>query len=129
MRRTVTDERVARYVGARVNRTVVPPYTAMGVEIDGEIAGGVIFNCFMEHDLHVTVAGERRAWSRGFFADVGDYLFRQLGVERVTIITEQPRVVAIAQKLGGEIEGRLRNHFGRGRDGTLIGILKDDWRY
>lgn len=125
--RLVTDERVARMVSGLVGRQFVAPYTAMGLEKDGEVIGGVVFNVFEGADLHVTVAG--RGFSRGFLADVGEYVFRQLGCERMTVLTEQARIVRIAEKLGGEIEGLLRNHFGRGRDAFLVGILKDDWKF
>jgi RimJ/RimL family protein N-acetyltransferase len=99
----------------------------MGIERDGKVIGGVVFNVFEGADLHVTVAG--RGFNRAFLADVGAYVFQQLGCERMTVLTEQARIVRIAEKLGGEIEGLLRNHFGRDRDGYLVGILKDDWKY
>jgi len=47
----------------------------------------------------------------------------------MTITTEKPEVVEYAKRLGGEVEGRLRDHFGEGRDATIIGILKKDWRF
>ena len=123
----VTDERVALLVSKLVGKSFVAPFTAMGIERDGEVVGGVVFNVFEGSDLHVTVAGA--GFNRGFLADVGDYVFRQLGCERMTVLTEQARIVRIAEKLGGEVEGLLRNHFGRDRDAYLVGILKDDWKY
>lgn len=123
----VTDDRVALLVSRLVGKSFVPPFTCMGIERAGEVIGGVVFNVFEGADLHVTVAG--RGFNRGFLADVGNYVFRQLGCERMTVLTEQARIVRIAEKLGGEIEGLLRNHFGRDRDGYLVGILKDDWKY
>lgn len=121
----VTDERVALFVSQACDVAFVPPYTCMGIERDGEIIGGVIFNVFEGADLHVSVAG--KGWSRSFFRSVGQYVFDQLGCERMTAITENPDVVAIAERLGGQVEGLLRNHFGKGRDGFLIGILKEDY--
>ncbi|CDZ50418.1 GNAT family N-acetyltransferase [Neorhizobium galegae] len=123
----VTDARVADFVSRLVNKPFVPPFTAMGVERDGEVVGGAVFNVFEGADIHVSVAG--RGFSREFLTSVGDYVFRQLACERMTVITEQPSVVRIAEKLGGEIEGLIRNHFGRDRDAILVGILKDDWKY
>jgi hypothetical protein len=46
----------------------------------------------------------------------------------MTVITEQPKVVEYAQRIGGVVEGALRNQFGAGRDGVLIGILRDEWK-
>jgi RimJ/RimL family protein N-acetyltransferase len=121
----VTDDRVAKFVSDAIGKGLVPPFTCMGIERDGKIIAGVIFNVFEGCDVHVTVAG--RGWTRGFFAEVGQYVFGQLKCERMTALTEQERVVNIALRLGGQIEGRLRNHFGRGRDAVIIGILKEDY--
>lgn len=99
----------------------------MGTEIGGEIVNGVVFNDFTGADIHATVAGKR--WSRGFLGEIGHYIFGQLGCLRITITTEQPIVVQLAERLGGKVEGLLRNQFGQGRDGFIVGILRDDWRY
>ncbi|MCO5157574.1 MAG: GNAT family N-acetyltransferase [Aquamicrobium sp.] len=125
--RTVTDARVPVFVGTAVGSIIYPPFTAMGLDRRGKIVAGAVFNCFTGADVHATIAGH--VWTRGFLADVGEYLFNQLKVERVTAITHQEKVVRIAQRLGGKVEGRLRNHFGRGRDGLVIGILRDDWKF
>ena len=121
----VTDDRVARFVGERVGASIVPPYTAMGIEHEGEIIAGVVFNHYERFDVHATVAG--RGFTKGFLADVGEYVFGQLKCIRITVITEQPKVVRIAERLGGQVEGLLRNHFGPDRDGFLVGILKEDY--
>lgn len=123
----VCDERVAKFVSEAIGKGLVPPFTTMGIEKDGEVIAGVIFNVFEGKDVHVTVAG--RGWNRAFFAEVGDYVFRQLGCERMTALTEQEKVVKIAVRLGGQVEGKLRNHFGVGRDAVLIGILKHEYRF
>lgn len=121
----VTDDRVPLFVARLTGTRVIPPYTAMGLEHDGEIIGGVVFNHFTGHDLHVTVAG--RGWTRGFLAEVGQYVFDQLHCLRMTVVTEQPKVVRLAEQLGGEVEGLLRNHFGAGRPAFVVGILKEDY--
>lgn len=121
----VSDERVAPFVAKACGVQINPPYTAAGIEHDGEIIGGVIFNHFTGSDVHLTVAG--RGWTRGFLADVGDYVFGRLGCERMTFVTEQPRVVRLAERLGGKVEGLMRNHFGKDRPGYIVGVLKDDY--
>lgn len=123
----VDDARVARFVGERVGATVYPPFTAMGIERDGEVVGGVVFNCFTRNDVHVTIAGH--GWTKGFLADVGHYVFDSLKCVRMTAITEQPAVVRIAERLGGEVEGLMRNHFGPDRDAYVVGILREDWKF
>lgn len=123
----VTDERVARFVGERVHSIVYPPFTCMGIERDGEIIAGVVFNSFIGTSISATVAGN--GFNRSFLASVGDYVFRQLGCCRITIITEQDKVANIAARLGAVKEGILRDHFGEGRDGVLMGILKKDYQF
>lgn len=123
----VTDERVAAFVSESLGFGFVPPYTSMGIEQDGAIVGGVLFNVFEGADVHISVAG--RGWNRSFFRAVGAYVFGQLGYLRMTAITENTEVVRLAERLGGVIEGALRNHFGPGRDGFIVGILKEDWKF
>ena len=123
----VEGEAVARFVSERIGFALCPPYTAMGIERDGEIIGGVIFNSFEGAAVHVTLAG--KGWTRAFIKAVGDYVYRQLGCARITVTTADPKVVEYAQRLGGQLEGVLRDQFGEGRDATLVGILARDWRY
>lgn len=123
----VIDDRVASFVSERCGFALCPPYTAMGVERGGRIVAGALFNHFEGFDVHVTVAGS--GWTRGFVRAVGCYAFGQLGCLRMTAITEDEDVVRYAQRLGGEVEGLLRDHFGPGRDGVLIGILRGAWKF
>jgi len=123
----VSDERVAKFVSDVVGQGFTPPYTSMGTERDGKIINGVIFNCFEGADVHVTIAGH--GWTKGFLADVGQYVFGQLKCQRITVQTEQPKIVRIAERLGGKVEGLKRNHFGPGRDAFIVGILASEYRF
>lgn len=123
----VTDERVARFVGERCGTIIYPPFTTMGVERDGQVIAGVIFNCFTGNDIAVTVAGG--PFGREFISAVGKYVFGKIGCLRMSITTEQPKVIEIATRLGAQTEGRKRNHFGMGRDGIVLGILKEEWKF
>ena len=123
----VTDIRVVEFVSEQLSTSFIPPFTTIGLEKDGDIVAGVILNVFEGPDCHMSVAGH--GWTRGFLADFGDYVFNQLGCERVTAITEQPKVVRLAERLGGKVEGLLRSHFGRGRDAYIVGILKEEYRF
>lgn len=99
----------------------------MGIEKDGEIIGGVIFNCYEGAAVHASVAGS--GWTRAFLRAVGTYVFDQLGCERITAITSDPVTATFAERLGGQYEGTMRNHFGPGRDGIVSGILREEYRY
>lgn len=123
----VTDERVARFVGEQVHSIIYPPFTCMGIERNGKIVAGVVFNCFTGNDVAVTVAGER--FTRGFIRAVGKYVFEQLGCLRLSITTNQPHVISIAHRLAAQTEGTKRNHFGKGQDGMILGILREDWKF
>lgn len=123
----VTDERVARFVGEAVGRVIYPPYTCLGVERGGEIVAGVVCNCYTGPDIHVTVAISDRRAAGALTRHTGRYVFGQLQCERITVITEQPEVIAYAERLGARVEGTLRNQFGAGRDGTQLGLLRADW--
>lgn len=123
----VCDDRVIRFVSEVIGIGFCPPFVAMGTEKNGTIINGVIFNVIENHDVHVSIAGH--GWTRGFLADVGHYVFDTLGCIRMTAITEDPAVVRLAERLGGSVEGALRNHFGVDRPGYIVGILRDEYRF
>lgn len=122
----VGDERVAVFVGEKCETKFFPPYTCLGIERDGQIIAGAVFNCFTGNDIAVTVAGG--PFQLGFIRSVGRYVFEQLGCLRLSITTAHPKVIDIATRLGAQTEGRKRNHFGKGRDATILGILREDWK-
>jgi hypothetical protein len=123
----VTGERVARFVGERCGTIIYPPFTAMGIEQDGEVTAGAVFNCYTGNDISVTIAGG--PFTRRFIKAVGNYVFEQIGCLRMSITTEHYKVIEYAQRLGAQTEGLKRNHFGKGRHGTVLGILREDWKY
>lgn len=123
----VTDERVARFVSEKSGSRFCPPFTAMGIERDGEVIAGAIFNQFEGPNVHVSIAGG--GWTRGFIDAVGKYVFDQLGCLRMTVTTEQEAVADYALRLGGQVEGRMADYFGEDRDAILIGILRCHWKF
>lgn len=123
----VTDVRVAAFVSECLDTHFIPPFTCIGIEKDGAIVAGVIFHVFEGANVHLTVAG--RGWNRSLFRAVGSYAFGTLGCERFTLTTEKPEVARLGERLGGKVEGIMRNQFGKGRDAFLIGVLKDEYRF
>ena len=123
----VTGPEVADFVGGKLGTIIYPPFTCMGIEKDGEICGGVVMNCYTGTDVHFTVAGS--GWSRPFLREWGNYVFNQLGCLRATAITEQDHVIDLATRMGCCVEGILRDQFGEGRNGTILGVLKKDFRF
>lgn len=122
----VSDERVVRFVSDHLG-AYVPPYVALGTERDGKIVNGVILNVFEQNSVHVSAAGT--GWTRQFITSLGDYVYRRLGYGRMTVVTENEDVVEYAKRLGGQVEGVMRNHFGDGRNATVVGLLREDFRY
>lgn len=127
MRVVAEDPRITELVSRLTGKVFAPPFTTLGIERNGEVVAGALFNVYEGDDIHVSIAG--KGWTRGFMSDVGQYVFGQLKCNRITCITESAKVVRIAERLGGQIEGCLRNHFGPSRDGYIVGILKDDYRF
>ena len=122
----VADDRVPRFISERLGIGLCPPFTAMGIEKGGEIVAGALFNHFEGTDVHVGIAGT--GWTRAFIRAVGEYVYDKLGCERMTIVTADPKVAEYAQRLGGKVEGRLRSHFGPGKDAIVAGILREEYR-
>lgn len=123
----VADDRVAAFISQKTRTPFCPPFTCMGIEHNGEVVAGAIFNQFEGPNVHVSIAGT--GWTRGFIVAVGRYVYEQLGCLRMTVTTEHPEVADYACRLGGQVEGRMRDHFGKGRDAIIVGILRDEWRY
>jgi RimJ/RimL family protein N-acetyltransferase len=47
----------------------------------------------------------------------------------MTVTTEQEAVATLAERFGGKREGVLRDQFGEGRDGIVLGILRREWKF
>jgi len=47
----------------------------------------------------------------------------------MTFTTEQQSVARLAERLGGKLEGEMRDFYGPGRNGLIIGILKSEYRF
>lgn len=123
----VADERVALFVSEGLGFGLFPPWTCIGTEKDGVIINGVVFNCFEGASVHVSVFG--CGWTREFLKAVGTYVFDTLGCERMTAITADEVTATFAERLGGQHEGVLRNHFGPGKNGLVAGILASEWKF
>lgn len=123
----VTDDRVARFVGKNIETIIYPPFTCMGIERDDEIIAGAVFNCFTGPCIEVTVAGS--GWDRSFFKAIGVYVFDQLKCCRIQVTTESENTARLAERMGCQREGVLRDKFGAGRDGIVLGALKREYLF
>lgn len=123
----VSGARVSAFVADRLGSRFATEHTALGIERDGRMVAGVVFNCWTGPDVQLSIAAEPGALSRRFLRRVGLYITKELGCVRATIETEQQHVIEMALRMGGAIEGVKRDLFGEGRDGTVVGVLKKDW--
>jgi RimJ/RimL family protein N-acetyltransferase len=123
----VSGEHVARFVSEGIGFGLTPPYIAIGTEKNGALINGCLLNMYEGADIHATIYGH--GWTRGFLVEVGRYVFDTLRCERITVQTEFPEIVRIAERLGGKVEGLKRSHFGPGRDAFLVGILREEYMY
>ena len=123
----VTDNRVAHFVSEKIETKIYPPFTCIGLERGGEIVSGLVFNCFTGPSIEVTAAGN--VWTRRLLHEAGRYAFGQLGCARMSFTTEQENVARLVERLGGKREGVLRDEFGKGRDGIVIGILEKEYKF
>lgn len=128
MKQIVIGDEAALYVEKCTGCRFWPPFEAIGLKRDGEIIAGAVFNGFNGHSVEMTMAGEKLAFTRAYLRRLGDYVFKELNCLRVSFTTHQDHVVDLLHRLGAQTEGRKRNHFGRGKDGIILGLLREDWK-
>jgi len=82
------------------------------------------------------VIGARDYWGQGYGTDAMQTLvawgFYTLNLNRVylRVYSDNPRAIRCYEKVGFQIEGRLRQHnFANGayRDALIMGVLREDW--
>lgn len=125
--RIVTDIRALEFVSRECDTEFIPPVNYFGVERDGRIIAAAVFSVFTKADVHISVAGS--CATKEFMRAIGVYVFDVLGMERFTAITEQPHVVRLMERIGGNVEGSMKNYFGLGRDGFICGVLVDKYKF
>jgi RimJ/RimL family protein N-acetyltransferase len=125
----VSNDAVAAFIVGKIQRDLHPPFSVIGREVDGRIVAGASFSTYQGYDIEITVAAEPGGITRALLRAWGQYVRDQLGCGRVSITTEQPFVVGLAKRLGGQVEGLKRHAFGPDRHGYHVGILKEEWKF
>lgn len=105
-------------------------YQAIGLEDDGKLIAGVVYNLYSGADIAMHVAGEGRWLRREFTHAAFGYPFHQLKTRRVTSYTgsRNEKSIKLQMGLGFEYEGRMR-HALPDDDVLIFGLLKEHCRY
>jgi RimJ/RimL family protein N-acetyltransferase len=123
----VIGERALQYVSDKLDYHPFGPVTAIGIERNGQVVAGAVFGFYTGTDIEITIAAEPRYFTRGFMRAMAHYVYQQSGCIRASFMTELPHVVTVLRKAGAAIEGVKRNAYGPGRDGVMLGLLKEEW--
>lgn len=125
----VSGALVVEFVSLLTGQSFVPPATALGrTDEEGQIIAGIVFNCWTGPDIELSVASLPGGISRALLRAASRYVFHEAGCVRASFTTESQEVVDLALRLGAQTEGRKRHLFGPGRDGVILGILREDWK-
>lgn len=135
MKRIVWDEpeRVMRFVAERVGEKQLFNYSAIGLERDGELIAGVLFE---QHNgpnvmMHVASDGSRHWMTPAYMAACFRYPFLQLKVNRVSGLVRADNADAqrFDEAMGFTREGILREGAADGTDLILYGMLACECRF
>lgn len=114
------DERVAKFVAQGIGPyESFSNFVAFGVEEDGELIGGVVFNNFNENSICGSIHGVGKNWlTREFLWYMFHYPFEKAKVGRITVVVENNNEMShnIVQRLGFTHEATLQK---AGRFGDL----------
>ncbi|MEN6403629.1 MAG: GNAT family protein [Armatimonadia bacterium] len=127
-------ERVLAWVGERVDEPDFGPGSqAVGLEKDGELISGVVYNMYTKASIcmHVAAVPGRRWMTREYLWRAFAYPFLQLRCNRVTGLVRVDNFDAqrFNEHLGFKREGLLRKACTDGTDMILYGMLREECRW
>lgn len=127
---TADRARVLEFVRKHVPLSLVENMTALGLERDGELIAGVIYEGFNGHNIwmHCAIPGRL---TREFIRACFHYPFVQLGCKRVSGYVEASNAKArrFDEHLGFKPEARLRGAASDGGDVILYAMTREGCRY
>lgn len=128
------DQRVIAFVSKKLEEyNFQETASGIGVESDGELIAGVVFDGYTEAGMNIHVAAlEGRHWlSREFLYSVFAYPFIQLKCNRVTGLVRADNFKAqkLDEHLGFVKEGLIRRGCSDGTNMILYGMLKEECRW
>jgi RimJ/RimL family protein N-acetyltransferase len=128
------DEQVCQWVGERLDEDDFGPGAkGIGLEKDGELIAGVVFNNYNKLNIYMHVAAKQGTnWlTRQYLTCCFAYPFVQLGVNRVTGLVRVDNLPAqkFDEHLGFKREGLVRRACEDGTDMILYGMLREECRF
>lgn len=115
-----------RVLGVSFSHT--PATWLTSLDQQGNILGVAVFSRFTTGNCEITVASSSpRFISKSFALAVAAYPFLQLACRRVTAIIAEDNIrsLKLAQRLGFQVEGTLRDWF-PGGNAKILGLLRQD---
>ena len=118
-------------VGAWVAQQTTGSYhcnsSAIGLEREGQIVAGVIYESFMDTTItcHIAVAGRM---NKTFIAAIFDYPFRVCNVDKIIapVIADNDKSINLVQNMGFTEEARIKRSNG---DMIFFTLLKDKCKF
>ena len=126
------DPRVTEWVAEQVKEDDFGQCSAIGLEKDGNLVAGVVFNWYTGPSIAMHVAGIGKEWlTRDFLYRCFAYPFIQLECNRVTGLVRTDNFAAqkFDEHLGFVREGVIRRGASDGTDFILYGMLKEECRW
>ena len=142
----VTDQRwndhFIGWLGERFGDWAPPPDTRTIAYVDttaesytpgDEILTCTVFSRWTPHTCEVSLAtngSKQSKASRTYIFTIFDYVFNHAGKSRfyTFVGVDNEKSIILQQMLGLNLEARLADHFGEGKDAFLFGITKRQWQ-
>jgi RimJ/RimL family protein N-acetyltransferase len=126
------DERVAKWVGDQIDEVYLPGSAAIGLEENGELIAGVVFDHYTGPSISMHVAATGKRWmTKDFLWRCFAYPFIQLQCNRITGLVRVDNLAAqkFDEHLGFVKEGLLRKAAKDGTDYIVYGMLREECRW
>lgn len=107
-------------------------FTAIAVVKENTPLAVVVYNNYIGHDIHMTIASSTPKWAtRGVLRGLFDYPFNQAGCARVTACTRKGNKSArtLLEKAGFTLEGNQRKGYLGTQDMLYYGMLREECKW
>lgn len=127
------DERVCQWVAERIGGDESFNGVSIGLEENGELIAGVVFDMYTGPgiSMHVAAIPGKRWMTRDYLYRCFAYPFEQLNCRRITGLVKVDNIEAqkFDEHLGFKREGLLREAYDDGTDMIVYGMLKSECRW